>query len=104
MRLSAIVSFTRDGASAERLSEYRPACPVIALAPTDAVAQRLALHWGLVPRVVPRPESPDPQALVEVALAQARALGLARPGDVIALVAAQPAGGEANAVQLLRCP
>ncbi|MCK6573949.1 pyruvate kinase [Myxococcota bacterium] len=102
MHLSAIVSFTRDGASAERLSEYRPACPVLALAPTEAVAQRLALHWGLVPRVVPRPADPDPAALSALAVAQARALGLAPPGSVIAVIAAVPAGGDANTVQLVK--
>ncbi len=42
-----------DGTAVLRLSRLRPAVPIIALAPTAAVARRLVLAWGVHPVVFP---------------------------------------------------
>jgi pyruvate kinase len=100
LHLTAIVVFTRDGRSAERLSEYRPACPIVALTPFPAVASRLALAWGVIPRVCPVPGTPEARHTAAVDFA--RALDLAPAGATLALVAGHPLGHETNGVHLVR--
>lgn len=98
--VGAIVVFTHDGRTATRLSEYRPQCPIIALAESARVATRLALDWGVVPRVVPHPAGTEAQSAL--ALETARSLGLTRPGGALVVVAHLPGALESNAVHLLR--
>ena len=98
--LAAIVVYTRDGRTARLLSEYRPTCPILALAPTAQVAQRLAIEWGVFPRLGGAPESPE--ALHADAREQALAAGFARAGDTLVVVAGFPRGVETNGVHLLR--
>lgn len=100
LHLDVIVVFTGEGHAAERLSEYRPACPILALTPDARVATRLALAWGVVPRVAVQPASVE--ALDALARSMATSLGLTRPGGSMAVVVGFPAGSEANDVHLLR--
>jgi len=55
--LSAIVTFTRDGRTARLLSEYRPRSIVVAITSRREVANRLALEWGVLPRVEVPPDT-----------------------------------------------
>jgi pyruvate kinase len=64
------------------------------------VATRLALDWGVAPRVVPHP--PGTEAQSALALETARSLGLTRPGGALVVVAHLPGALESNAVHLLR--
>ncbi|HEX9507523.1 MAG TPA: pyruvate kinase, partial [Myxococcales bacterium] len=47
-----IVAFTLSGATARLLSHYRPSVPIIAFSPNQIVRRKLALLWGVVPRVL----------------------------------------------------
>src|SRR5690606_37801905 len=49
--LKAVVSFTKDGVSALLLSEHRPKSPIVAITPDPRTASRLALAWGVIPRL-----------------------------------------------------
>lgn len=42
-----IVVFTRSGKSAERISRYRPKCPVYVNTMCEKTARRLSVNWGL---------------------------------------------------------
>ena len=42
-----IVVFTRSGKSAERVSRYRPKCPVYVNTTDERTARRLSVNWGL---------------------------------------------------------
>lgn len=42
-----IVVFTRSGKSAERISRYRPKCPVYVNTMDERTARRLSVNWGL---------------------------------------------------------
>jgi pyruvate kinase len=64
----------------------------VGLTPSPATARRLALSWGVVPVVDGGPSAP----LHDLALGHCRRLGLVRPGDVVAVVAA--ASGEPGAL------
>ena len=57
--LRAVVVFTQDGRSARLLSEHRPKAPIVAVTSKIRVARRLALEWGVIPRVEVPPESLD---------------------------------------------
>lgn len=47
----AIVAVTRHGRTARLLSALRPKAPIYAATDSQPVAERLALHWGVVPIV-----------------------------------------------------
>lgn len=46
---AAIVAFTLTGYTAEKMSRYRPQCPIIAATPNEDVLNKLALTWGVTP-------------------------------------------------------
>jgi len=83
-RLAGIVVFSKSGHTADQVAEFRPRAPIVAVSPTDAVAQRLALQWGVVPVVDPRDVT---QAdAVPRAEEVARAVLGAKAGDTVAIV------------------
>ena len=49
----AIVAVTEGGRTARMLSALRPHARIIAATPVEAIAARLALHWGVLPVVTP---------------------------------------------------
>ena len=57
MNAAAIVSFTHRGLSPRVISDWRPNCPIIGFAPSEAAARRMALFWGVQPFSIPAPES-----------------------------------------------
>jgi pyruvate kinase len=98
----AIVAFTRSGATALRISRWRPVVPVVAFTPDEGVARRLAPVWGVLPRLFPAVRSVDDMlGRLDPRLCEA---GLARPGDVVVVVAGAPVGeaGRTNFLTLHR--
>jgi pyruvate kinase len=49
----AIVAVTREGKTVRMLASLRPTTPVFATTPTDEIARRLSLLWGVAPLVTP---------------------------------------------------
>jgi pyruvate kinase len=47
----AIVAVTRYGRTAQLLSSLRPRASILAVTPSEIVARRLKLHWGVRPIV-----------------------------------------------------
>jgi pyruvate kinase len=102
---ACICAFTTTGQTALRLSRERPLQPTLALTPNLATARRLALAWGVEPRVVP--ELSDPEDLARVAVEQALETGLApRGGARVLILAGLPMGspGAANILRLAHTP
>ena len=56
---ACLVAFTTTGVTALRLARERPLQPVLALTADIGVARRLALVWGLEPRVAEQPKGLD---------------------------------------------
>jgi pyruvate kinase len=83
LRVRAVTVRTRHGTSAGVVSATRPAAPVVALTCGEAVARRLTLCWGVVPRLLSEDEFAQPHA---AARRQARDLGLAKEGEVVLLL------------------
>lgn len=98
--LKALVNFTRDGNSATILSKYRPKAPILAVTSNARVANRLALNWGVVPRIeVPPEDVTETLRLSTSLLARER---LCTTGDAFAIVFGWPLSGPTNTVKLHR--
>jgi len=83
-RLAGIVVFSKSGHTADQVAEFRPRAPIVAVSPTDGIAQRLALQWGVIPVVDPRDVT---QAdAIPRAEEVARAVLGAKAGDTVAIV------------------
>jgi len=98
--LKALVTFTRDGHTARVLSENRPRAPIVAITARAEVAQRLALEWGVIPRVEIPPE--DLEKTVHIATALLIREKLCTKGDEFALVIGWPLSTATNTVKLHR--
>jgi pyruvate kinase len=97
---SNIVTFTVTGTTARLLSRYRPETPIIAFSPNQEVRRRMALLWGVMPRVLePVQETEEMVRRVEEELL---ARGLAKRGDRIVIVFGAPIGqpGHINSLRL----
>jgi pyruvate kinase len=101
---ACLATFTTTGQTALRLARERPLQPTLALTPNLDTARKLALLWGVEPRVVP--ELFDPEELTRVALQQAIETGLAEPGQRVLILAGLPMGspGAANILRIAHVP
>ncbi|HEY6106911.1 MAG TPA: pyruvate kinase [Anaeromyxobacteraceae bacterium] len=100
----AIACFTLGGTTARLLSQHRPHVPVVAFSPDQAIRRRLALLWGVVPKVMEPVRSPDIMCqLVSDRLLEEK---LGRPGDKVVLVYGSPLGvsGFTNSIRLHQIP
>jgi pyruvate kinase len=98
--LGAVVCFTRDGRTANLLSEYRPRAPIVAITPKVTAANRLALAWGVIPRLGLPPE--DLEEVLRIATSVVAREGICKKGDAFALVVGWPPSGGTNTVKLHR--
>jgi pyruvate kinase len=101
---ACLVTFTTTGQTPLRLARERPLQPTLALTPNLGTARKLALLWGVEPRVVP--ELLDPEELTRAALHQAVETGLAEPGQRVLILAGLPMGspGAANILRIAHTP
>jgi pyruvate kinase len=101
---ACLVAFTTTGQTALRLSRERPLQPTLALTPNLSTARRLALAWGVEPRIVP--ELTDPEDLARVAIEHAVETDLCPPGQRLLILAGLPMGspGAANILRLAHAP
>jgi pyruvate kinase len=101
---ACVAVFTATGQTALRMARERGLKPTLALTPNLATARRLALAWGVEPRVVADIRNPEdmPAVAGEMALKTA----LAEPGDRLLIVAGVPMGspGAANVLRLAHAP
>jgi pyruvate kinase len=90
LSVTAITCYTETGRTARLLSAERPAVPVYAFVPPEDVRRTLCLLWGVEALPAEVPEDTDGMiALMDGGL---QAHHLARPGDVVVMAAASPAG------------
>ena len=97
---SLIAAFTLTGTTARLLSRFRPQVPIVAFSPNQEVRRRLALVWGVVPRVLePMQET---EAMVRRVEEELLARGLAQRGDRVVIVFGAPVGqaGKINSLRL----
>jgi pyruvate kinase len=95
-----IVCFTQSGDTARLVSKGRPRLPIIAFSPIEQTRRRLALVWGVQPRVIQ--VATTEEEVVNLASAYLVGQGLASPGDRIVLVYGAPLNvkGTTNVVRV----
>jgi pyruvate kinase len=100
----AIACFTLGGTTARLLAHHRPAVPVVAFSPDQSIRRRLALYWGVVPKVMEPVVNAD--VMCERVSDRLVADGLARPGDRVVVVYGSPMGvaGHTNSIRLHTIP
>ena len=86
------------------MARERPLKPILVLTPNPNTARRLALVWGLEPRLGDQPDSLE--AVTDDAVEGAVRYGLAEPGQRILILAGTPFGapGAANLLRLAHAP
>ena len=99
MRAAAIVTYTTTGSTALRAARERPDRPILGLITRESTARRLALLWGLHPKLCG--DITDIDDMVEQACQSALDIGLARPGSSLVITAGMPFGTP-GATNLLR--
>lgn len=87
---SAIVTPTRTGQTARRVSKYHPPLPVVALSAYEKVLHQLRLSWGVHP--VFAKEFDSTEGIFSEAERAVKRLGYAKKGDSIVIVAGDPKG------------
>ncbi|MCX5724821.1 MAG: pyruvate kinase [Nitrospirae bacterium] len=99
---AAIATFSESGATARLLSKQRPAAPIVAFTPHEAVCRRMALYWGVLPRLMARVQNPDERVrAVEQRLMEERVV---QTGDCVVLLSGTVTGqlGGTNVMKLHR--
>lgn len=97
---AATVAYTVSGFSCLKASRERPTSPILAITSNAAVANRLAIAWGVHP--IERPNEKDFEAMMAHAAEIAVRHGFAYKGDHIAIIAGLPSGsvGSTNSLHI----
>ena len=88
LEAAAILTSTQSGATAKRISQCRPECPIVAVTPCDKVAKQLVFSWGVFPILADKMESTDEMMEKSVAISKER--GYVKAGDTVVLAAGVP--------------
>ena len=88
LHAAAIIASTERGGTAQMISKFRPACPIVAVSPHEAIVRRLQLNWGV--QAVTGKEANDTDAVVDNAIFAALDNDLIKAGDLVVLTAGVP--------------
>ena len=103
--IAALACFTRTGRTAAVLSALRPPVPILAYTADPAVLARLALRYGVVPRLLPDPSAAQPlAALVGRVRADVAADGSFPSGSRVLLIASGAPGSPPTQVEVISLP
>lgn len=94
LNAAAIITVTMSGFTAEKISKYKPCCPIIACAVNPRVCRQLNLVWGVVPVLIEKEENADD--LFEQSARAVKDAGYVKKGDVAVLTAGVPLGVAGN--------
>ena len=87
---SVIVCYTSSGQTSLRAARERPEAPILSLTPSEAVARRLALVWGV--HSVHSKDVADVQEMTDIACHAARREQFAASGRTLVAIAGMPFG------------
>lgn len=96
----AICCFTLRGETARLLAHFRPRVPIVAFSPDQSIRRRLALYWGVLPKVMEPVKNAD--LMAEIVSDRLLEEKLVKPGDRVVLVHGSPLGlpGQTNSIRL----
>ncbi len=101
---AALLVPTSLGGSPRACAKYRRRRPIIALAQEKAIADQLALEWGVYPRTMPMSESVD--ELIDSALLAAKEFAELPTGALVVITAGRQTGlaGATNLITVREIP
>ncbi|HEX9427213.1 MAG TPA: pyruvate kinase, partial [Candidatus Polarisedimenticolia bacterium] len=97
----AIIVYTQTGMTARILSKLKPACGIIAIAPSEAVRRQMALYWGVRPLAMTLHRSTDRMLTDGDRAIMARRL-LSRGQRVVVVSGTSPRAGATNLMKIHR--
>lgn len=98
LKAAAIVSSTKSGSTARRISQCRPDCAIVAVTPCEKVAKSLAFCFGVYPVVAEDQNSTD--AMMANATKLAVENGFAKSGDTVIIAAGLDQVGSTNLLKV----
>lgn len=103
MGARTIMCITRSGFTVRAIARFRPQAQILGFSPEPRTVRQLCLSWGATPieidRIADNPES------VRHVLEVARAQGLIRSGEVVAVLGGSSATvGATDTLRMARCP
>ncbi len=90
LKAKAIITVSKSGRTARKISRYRPACPIIGCSMYSHVCRQLNLSWGVHPVLLK--EESDTFTLFSNAVDEVRRHGYASVGDIVVLTSGIPLG------------
>jgi pyruvate kinase len=99
LEAAAVITSTQTGATAKRISQCRPECPIIAITPDAVVARQLAFSWGVYPIVADKMITTD--EMLEKSVEIAKNHEFVKSGDTVVLAAGVPVD-QVGATNLLK--
>lgn len=88
--IKAIVATTMTGYTARKISNFRPNCPIIACCPSNHIAEKVSLNFGVEPIVTPIYNNTD--ELVEDSINHAKKAINLNKGDLVIVTGGFPLG------------
>ena len=88
--IKLIVTTTMTGFTARRISNWRPNCPIMACCPSNHIAEKVNLNFGITPVVTPIYHDTD--TMIEEAKQTAARVFNLKPGDLIVITGGFPLG------------
>ncbi len=101
LKAAAIITSTQSGSTARMVSKYRSPAPIVAVTPSDRVAQQLTISWGVNPVLAPPAHNID--EMFDLSIEGAKKAGFANANDLVVITAGVRTGvpGSTNLLQVL---
>jgi pyruvate kinase len=84
----AVIACTNNGTTARVIARFRPEVPILAVTPSQATVRKLSLSWGV--QAVRDERHATTDEIVWFAVQEAVNRGLARPDELVAVLAGDP--------------
>ena len=98
LKASAIICSTQTGATAKRVSQCRPDCPIIAITPCEKTAKKLALAFGVFPIVADEMSTTDEK--MHKSVEATKNAGFVQTGDTVVVAAGIGQAGTTNILKV----
>ncbi len=101
LKAAAIITSTQSGSTARMVSKYRSPAPIVAVTPSERVAQQLTISWGVNPVLAPVAANID--EMLDLSIEGAKKAGFIKENDLIVITAGVRTGepGSTNLLQVL---
>lgn len=87
---NAIITVTKSGTTARRISKFRPSCPIISGTTSEIVCRQMNLSWGVTPMLIEEQNNSD--ELFQHSVDMAKQKGYVHNDDIVVITAGIPLG------------